>query len=81
MHSSILAWEILWKEGPSGPQSMGSQKLNTIEHAPTPHHHTLTKETNCNFSYYLFRSYFQALVSLINKLEVSTFSAVWNSIE
>ena len=24
---SILAWEILWKEGPSGPQSMGSQKV------------------------------------------------------
>ena len=25
-HSSILAWEILWTEEPSGLQSMGSQK-------------------------------------------------------
>ena len=22
-HSSILAWEILWREGPGGLQSMG----------------------------------------------------------
>ena len=26
-HSSILAWEILWIEEPSGLQSMGSQKV------------------------------------------------------
>ena len=25
-HSSILAWEILWMEGPSRLQSMGLQK-------------------------------------------------------
>ena len=25
-HSSILAWESLWTEGPGGLQSMGSQK-------------------------------------------------------
>ena len=25
-HSSILAWRILWKEEPSGLQSVGSQK-------------------------------------------------------
>ena len=25
-HSSILAWEIPWGEGPGGLQSMGSQK-------------------------------------------------------
>ena len=25
-HSSILAWEILWTEEPSGLQSMGSQR-------------------------------------------------------
>ena len=25
-HSSILAWEIPWKEEPGGLQSMGSQK-------------------------------------------------------
>ena len=28
-HSSILAWEIPWKEEPSGLQSMGSQKSQT----------------------------------------------------
>ena len=26
-HSSILAWRILWKEKPSGLQSMGSQRV------------------------------------------------------
>ena len=26
-HSSILAWEILWREKPGGLQSMGSQRL------------------------------------------------------
>ena len=28
-HSSILAWEISWKEEPDGLQSMGSQKSRT----------------------------------------------------
>ena len=28
-HSSILAWEIPWTEGPSRLQSMGSQKIQT----------------------------------------------------
>ena len=28
-HSSILAWEIPWMEGPSGLQSVGSQKSQT----------------------------------------------------
>ena len=34
-HSSILAWEIHWTEGPSGLQSMGSQRVEydgEIEH-------------------------------------------------
>ena len=26
-HSSILAWQILWTEEPSGLQSMGSQRV------------------------------------------------------
>ena len=26
-HSSILAWRILWTEGPGGLQSMGSQRI------------------------------------------------------
>ena len=26
-HSSILAWEIPWREEPGGPQSMGSQRV------------------------------------------------------
>ena len=29
--ASILAWEISWTEKPSGPQSMGSQELDTTE--------------------------------------------------
>ena len=28
LHSSILAWRILWTEEPGGLQSRGSQKLN-----------------------------------------------------
>ena len=31
-HSSILAWRILWTEGPSGLQSMGS--LSTAHSIP-----------------------------------------------
>ena len=27
MHSSILAWRILWTEEPGGLQSMGSQRV------------------------------------------------------
>ena len=26
-HFSILAWDILWTEGPGGLQSMGSQRV------------------------------------------------------
>ena len=26
-HSSVLVWRILWTEEPSGPQSMGLQKI------------------------------------------------------
>ena len=29
IHSSILAWRILWSEKPGGLQSMGSQKNQT----------------------------------------------------
>ena len=28
-HSSILVWEIIWTEEPSGLQSRGSQKFDT----------------------------------------------------
>ena len=31
MHSSILAWEIPWKEKPGGLQSTGSQESDTTE--------------------------------------------------
>ena len=27
MHSSILVWEILWKEYPGGPQFLGLQRV------------------------------------------------------
>ena len=30
-HSSILAWEIPWTEGPGGLQSMGSQEWDMTE--------------------------------------------------
>ena len=32
-HSSTLVWEILWTEEPSGLQFIGSQELDTTEHA------------------------------------------------
>ena len=42
-HSSILAWRIPGTEEPGGPQSMGSQELDTSEHTHThTHTHTLT---------------------------------------
>ena len=40
IHSSILAWEILWTEEPDGLQSMGSQKVGhnwATEHTHTEH--------------------------------------------
>ena len=30
-HASILAWRIPWTEEPGGLQSMGLQRVNTIE--------------------------------------------------
>ena len=30
-HSSILAWEILWTDEPSGLQSMGSQSRTRLK--------------------------------------------------
>ena len=30
-HSTILAWRIPWTEETGGPQSMGSQELDTTE--------------------------------------------------
>jgi len=34
-HSSVLAWEIPWTEGPSGLQSMGSQESDRPERLNT----------------------------------------------
>jgi len=34
-HSSIFAWKIPRTEKPSGPQSMGSQELDTTKHTCT----------------------------------------------
>ena len=36
-HSSILGWRIPWTEEPGGPQSIGSQELDTTEQLN--HHH------------------------------------------
>ena len=38
MHSSVLAWRILWTEGPGGLQSKGSQRVGhdtAAEHVGT----------------------------------------------
>ena len=32
-HSSILAWKIPWTEEPRGLQAMGSQRVDSTEHA------------------------------------------------
>ena len=34
-HSSILAWKVLWREEPSGLQSIGLQRVGTTEHTRT----------------------------------------------
>ena len=36
-HSSILAWEVPWTQGPGGLQSMGSQR-NTTEQLSIAQH-------------------------------------------
>ena len=53
-HSSILAWQIPWTEGPGGLQSMGSQRvghssvtkqqwmLQFLQRTGQPHHHQQT---------------------------------------
>ena len=41
-HSSILAWEIPWTEGPGGLQSMGSQSQTQLSDQA----HINTKENN-----------------------------------
>ena len=45
-HSSILAWEMLWTEEPSGLQSMGVSKSQTrlSNFSFTFHFHALEKE-------------------------------------
>ena len=46
IHSSILAWEIPWTEGPGGLQSMGSQR---VRHNWAIHTHTRGREESCSF--------------------------------
>ena len=43
IHSSILAWEILWTEEPGGLQSMGSQRVkhNLATKQQQQHTHTI----------------------------------------
>ena len=41
IHSSILAWKILWTDEPGGLQSNGLQESDMIEHTRThTHAHT-----------------------------------------
>ena len=43
-HSSILAWEIPWREGPGGPQSMGLQRVR---------HNSATEQQHLEVACYL----------------------------
>ena len=50
IHSSILAWEILWTEEPGGLQSMASQELDTPERLYLHHcHHGVRMAMVANF--------------------------------
>ena len=52
-HSSILAWEILWREEPGGLQSMRSQESDRTEHTAREleeHYPTETQAYNSKFS-------------------------------
>ena len=56
-YSSILAWEILWTEGPGGLQSMGSQR---VEHDwATKHTHMVLVLLDVMF---LFNIFFHNLI-------------------
>ena len=56
-HSSTLAWEILWTEGPGGLQSMGSQR---VEHDwATKHTHMVLVLLDVMF---LFNIFFHNLI-------------------
>ena len=43
-HSSILAWEIPWTEGPSRPQRVRHNFATEQQYATTQHTHTLKTE-------------------------------------
>ena len=53
-HSCILAWKMRWTEEPGGLQSMGSQRVDTIEqlytHTHTGHMCPALKDTANQFS-------------------------------
>ena len=56
-HSSILAWEIPWTEEPGGPESMGSQKIQTRlsdEHTKTSSFSFLHTHTHTHTHTHLF---------------------------
>ena len=53
-HSSILAWEILWREDPGGLQSMGSQRVSH-DWSDLAHTHTILNRSGWKFLFSLFQ--------------------------
>ena len=59
-HSSTLAWEILWTEGPGGLQSMGSQR---VEHSwATKHTHMVLVLLDVIFMFNIFPQFNTVIV-------------------
>ena len=77
-HSSILAWEIPWTEGPGGLQSMGSQ---------TAGHDCTTKQQHLTHTHKLFSHgfipyvLFYELIEVSNKIYWTSKSVIFKQIE
>ena len=45
IHSTILAWRLLWTEDPDGLQSWGHKELDTNKHAHTTLHFVMNNRS------------------------------------
>ena len=79
-HSSVLAWRILWTEGPGGLWSMGCKESDTTEQLT----HTQTHpgfSSSDGFIFFFFILLFSSgkkKVKIVNVISESEFSECWS---
>ena len=80
-HSSVLAWRILWTEGPGGLQSMGCKESDTTEQLThTQTHPGFSSSDGFIFSFFilLFSSEKKKKMKIVNVISESEFSECWS---